>query len=406
MALPASDVFTGTNGTDLATYSANWTAILGVMVIQSNGAGPDAPGAADEIGYAWTADAFGNDHYSQATVQAVAAGSGSGVCVRAQETNNYYGFTFYDVTTELSRVVNGVFTAFGTGSAVAANDVVRLSVFGSTLTATKNGETAGCPASVTNSAIPSGGSAGVCGWGDSPTANRVDGWSADNVTLALVSSNYLDAEAVTSAATTSLAAAAVGDLITVVLPINSGVAPSSVSSNLDGAFTTECNYSFNFRVMIYRLVVATAGVHTVTVNYSSADDIQAFVDVWRGLATTGLPDAETSGTNGTSTSVAHGTLAISARGVILTCARIGGGATTITAASGFTAANLAVRAIRQYKITAGSETPTNTCTTDASVSYDGIAVAFIVSATVSSLVDDARGPFRGMLRGAQRRMAA
>lgn len=194
----------------------------------------------------------------------------------------------------------------------------------------------------------------------------------------LVGSDTIEAEAVTSASTATGVSCLAGDLITLVLPIASSVAPSGVSSSLDGAMTVECNYAYNFRVMIYRLVVTTAGTHTVTVTYGSADDVTGFMDVWRGLATTGLPDAETAGTqNGSTTSINHGTLAISAAGVILTCARLGGGASSVTAASGFTAADIAARAVRQYKITSGAETPSNVATADAAVAYDGIGVAFI-----------------------------
>ncbi len=202
----------------------------------------------------------------------------------------------------------------------------------------------------------------------------------------LVGSDQVYGESVTSAVTPTGVSCLAGDVITLVLPIASGTAPSSVTSSLDGAMTTECDYNFNFRVMIFRLVVVTAGTHTVTVNYGAADDITGFMDVWRGLATTGLPDAETAGSTGTGTSVDHGTLAISAAGLILTCARLGGGAASVTPASGFTLTDIAVRAVRQYKLTSGAETPSNVVVPDASVTWDAIGVAYVNGTSARKII--------------------
>lgn len=58
MALPASDSFTGSNGTNLTSYSANWVVNYGSFHIQSNAVGSSLN---DDALAHWSADTFSAD---------------------------------------------------------------------------------------------------------------------------------------------------------------------------------------------------------------------------------------------------------------------------------------------------------------------------------------------------------
>src|SRR5512139_2841229 len=90
MALPASDAFTGTDGTALQTYSANWSVNAGALAINTNAVYSNS---ADESGAGWNADTFDNDQYAQGTVVATSSAH-VGVAVRVHTdgaTDTYYG---------------------------------------------------------------------------------------------------------------------------------------------------------------------------------------------------------------------------------------------------------------------------------------------------------------------------
>lgn len=177
MSLPASDTFTGTNNDQLTTYSANWALNNGDFDIQSNALAPDAPST--ECGAFWNADSFNNDQYAKVTLIAELATPAVGPAVRCAGAGvaTYYGL--YNVTggIYMFKMVAGTWTQLGTTIASAAvNDVLKLSVSGTTLTYNLNGVDR---TTRTDSAIASG-KAGVCGFDDN-TGARMDNWEGGDI---------------------------------------------------------------------------------------------------------------------------------------------------------------------------------------------------------------------------------
>lgn len=179
MALPATDAFTGTNGTQLETYSANWTINNGALDIQTNSLAPDSP-ATNSLAH-WNADAFNADQYSQGTV-VTQAGVVIGVAVRVH-ASAHTGYTLNveaGNTTYFQKFVGGTETLFDSGTGVANSSVLRIEASGTTITPLDDGATpAGLVASQTDSAIASG-SAGVSGYDDG-TTTRLDNWEGGNL---------------------------------------------------------------------------------------------------------------------------------------------------------------------------------------------------------------------------------
>lgn len=178
MALPATDNFAGVNGTLLTVYSASWTAMRNNFVIQTNATCPN--GSFDDCACGWTADTFANDQYSQAVVAAVdgAAQVSAGVCVRATAAN-YYAFYCTTGARALVKIVAGSKTVLGSDAVTCSvNDVLKLVIAGTTLTAYVNGVSV---FSVTDTSLASG-SAGVAGIGhfSASTAQRVTTWEGGN----------------------------------------------------------------------------------------------------------------------------------------------------------------------------------------------------------------------------------
>ena len=183
-ALPATDTFTGTDGTALTTYSANWSLNSGNFVINTNSVAPNQ--ALIEGGARWNADTFASDQYAQGKIVAVStSGQTIGVAVRASTsgTASYYGF-YNDGSgggkTFLFKMVSGTWTQLGAiGTGLAANDVIRLEISGTTLTPKVNGVTKSPPGAQTDSALSSG-AAGLSGYSAS-TSNRLDDWEGGSL---------------------------------------------------------------------------------------------------------------------------------------------------------------------------------------------------------------------------------
>lgn len=178
MALPATDNFTAADGTVLTTYSASWTAMRNNFVINTNATCPD--GSFDDCACGWTADTFNNDQYAQAVVAAMDGASqvSAGVCVRATAAN-YYAFYVTTGARALIKIVAGSKTSLASDTTTCAvNDVLKLVVAGTTLTAYVNGVSV---LTTTDSDLSSG-SAGVAGIGhfSGSTAGRVDNWEGGN----------------------------------------------------------------------------------------------------------------------------------------------------------------------------------------------------------------------------------
>ena len=192
MALPATDTFTGADGTSLPTYSANWSVNTGAFVINTNGVCTNSADA--ECGAGWNADTFDNDQYALGTLVDTASQYHLfGVAVRVHTdgtTDTYYGF-YTNVTggNQLFRQVAGTWSQLGSEGTVGANgQIIRLSVSGTTLTPTINGVTTNTPGAQTDNSIASG-RAGLSGY-SAGTANRLDNWEGGNLNAAATGNPY------------------------------------------------------------------------------------------------------------------------------------------------------------------------------------------------------------------------
>jgi len=170
----ASDDFNRADG----ALGANWTDNAGAFKIVSNRAACNSTADAIEFNH-YSAVSFINDQWAQATVTAVSGGGVYiGLSVRAASGSTKTGYVLYfnGATVFLSKMIAGSRTVFNGGSSIgtlAVNDVVLLTVQGSTLTVYKNGVSM---FSVVDTAITSG-SPGLGGFGTAGTST-IDNWSA------------------------------------------------------------------------------------------------------------------------------------------------------------------------------------------------------------------------------------
>lgn len=179
----ATDAFTGSNGTQLTSYSGNWTlgnALASDFVIDTNAV--RTPFNRCITFSAYYAGTYANDQYAQGVIAQVgSAGQYMGVCVRANAGD---GYALYADATHyvLQKLVNYSVTQLVVGSLVlVANDVLRLEASGTTITAKHNGATL---TSVTDSSH-SAGSPGISGAGcaSSGTYTLLDDWEGADLSL-------------------------------------------------------------------------------------------------------------------------------------------------------------------------------------------------------------------------------
>ena len=183
----ATDAFTGTDGTVLNTYSANWSNTgfgTDTMSISSNHAKADA--GAGFNAYAWNAaQATSADYDVSATVVARAGGNNSpAVAGRIVATNDgrcYFVQGSTGAVWTLYRNFAGARTSIGTYTGGAGDDpsltpcAVTLRMVGSTISVLVNGVSR---ISVTDTNLTAKGYAGVgCFFGDSNAASWLDDWS-------------------------------------------------------------------------------------------------------------------------------------------------------------------------------------------------------------------------------------
>ena len=188
-ALPATDAFTGTNGTALTAYSSSWSLNSGNFAINTNAIYPNQ--SVTECGARWNADTFENNQYAQGKLaNIITTGQTIGVAVRISTSGaaSYYGF-YADGSgggkTFLFKMVAGTWTQLGSlGAALSANDVLRLEINGTTLTPKVNGTTQSPPGTQSDSALSSG-AAGLSGYSVS-TSMRLDDWEGGNLAGATV----------------------------------------------------------------------------------------------------------------------------------------------------------------------------------------------------------------------------
>jgi hypothetical protein len=184
----ATDSFTNSNGVELQTHSANWLAgnmLSSDFVIDTNAV--RTPLNRGITLFAYYTGTFSNNQYSEATIIQFGSVSNQhmGVVVRASG-GNAYGFNHDNAGWLVQRTQSyGIPVELDAGSrSPSANDVLRLEVSGTTLTAKINGVTV---STVTDSAIASG-SPGIGGIGGaaSGTYTLLDSWTGADLTTSSV----------------------------------------------------------------------------------------------------------------------------------------------------------------------------------------------------------------------------
>jgi len=175
LSLPATEVFSGTDGT--TPPNANWTNMATGVKILTNACA--AVTAAVYAAAFWNADAFDNDQFAQATI--LGAFNNTGPIVRAVSSggDNYYMLDANDsgaTNTYLFKCIGGGFTLIQTfGVTFAGGDIAKISIAGTTIQCFKNAGQIGTDS--TDSALASG-SAGVMA--NTITAG-LDNWEGGNV---------------------------------------------------------------------------------------------------------------------------------------------------------------------------------------------------------------------------------
>lgn len=184
MTLPATDTFTGTDGSSL---SGSWTTVEGAFVIRSNGACGNVSGGSIA---GWNSDTPNNDQYSQITFAAVSTGFvyvGPGVRIAAAAATGYvYGLST-DVNSYLDKDIAGTYTDIALEVQVpAATQVARIEVSGTSITCILNGVTKFGGAK-TDSSI-SAGRVGIHAYGPhSADIPRIEAWEGGNLGAAATS---------------------------------------------------------------------------------------------------------------------------------------------------------------------------------------------------------------------------
>lgn len=196
MALPASDAFTNSNGTALATHNGNFTVLSGGFQIQSNALSSSTTSTG--VAY-WNADAFDDDQYVQAVIAAIASSSGR-IGIGCRINTDPDGYTMHQrnfgaESCAISRVDAGSITTIDSdGSADGSvSDLMLLEAQGSDITGTYNAS----PRLSASDATHASGVGGVFADNISGTSKMLDDWEAGNINVPPVLSQanfrfYLD----------------------------------------------------------------------------------------------------------------------------------------------------------------------------------------------------------------------
>jgi len=152
-ALPATDTFTNTNGTALATHNACWTVAEGSIDIQSNEANQTA-GGTNSTAY-WNCDTFPDDQ----AIKAVYRGDGySGPTSRHTAAASYYGcFGLLSTPSHMYLYRGGSLLASNTSITLVAGDTIKITSIGSVHTCYVNDVTVGVSATDATHATGAGG---------------------------------------------------------------------------------------------------------------------------------------------------------------------------------------------------------------------------------------------------------
>lgn len=178
--MPITDAFTGTDGTAIETYSANWALVRSSLAddFEINTNGLILGGTAEkDLMAKRTESGIPDAHYAQVVISAIALNKYMGPAVRCQAADSNEGYGFEGDTTQclLFEVNTTTWTQLGSaGTAFSATQVIKLDANGTTLTPTKNGVTTGTPGAQTDATYATG-APGVCGWCDvSGVGTRLD----------------------------------------------------------------------------------------------------------------------------------------------------------------------------------------------------------------------------------------
>jgi hypothetical protein len=191
-----TDAFTGTNGTGLVAYSANWAYLVGATTsaqIQTNALAMADVG--NDHGARRTETPFANDHYAQVAISTVGteAGEVMGVAVRAgaAASGNFYGFHWGDDdgSNYLFEMAGGAWTQIGsTGTSTQdIADVIKLTCSGTTLTPTIQGSGTGTPGAQTDATYATG-APGLAWYNNAtnPSVIRVDNYECSSIASGFV----------------------------------------------------------------------------------------------------------------------------------------------------------------------------------------------------------------------------
>lgn len=177
-ALPASDAFTNTNGTGLATHDSRWTNTAGTWTIQSNQVQVPTTGA--EAGCAFNDADFIDNHGAFVTFSS-SNNYNMGVSARHATGANTYYTHYGEIVSNVSAVydVNGTSaTELFRGGTCALNDVLGVTIVGSQIRAWKNGTLV----TTTTDTTWTTGKAGIAGWAN-VSGVRGDDFNAFNLPI-------------------------------------------------------------------------------------------------------------------------------------------------------------------------------------------------------------------------------
>lgn len=137
MALPATDNF---NREDIG---ANWTTITSGQALNPNGTAVTGTSAGVRNGGWWNADTFADNQYSQIVLATIDSSNlAPGPTVRgASDAQSFYVVSASTTVVRYRKNVAATFTTLGSdiSQAVSNGDTLKLSVSGTTLTASLNG---------------------------------------------------------------------------------------------------------------------------------------------------------------------------------------------------------------------------------------------------------------------------
>jgi hypothetical protein len=197
-AIPASDAFTGSDGDNLSTYSANWVDVAGQLGINGNGVirDPDSALAQNYSHWAAGTDDFNDDQSSKATiVSGLSTNEYAMLHVRMQGTwglgtlDSYYVYC-NDASCILGEYQNTTSTDFAcTRTAPTNGQTIKLSAEGAgnvTLKFYINDVQDGADCTDTGTYI-TGGQPGI-GFIFTSASAKMDNWVGDNVSAGAAAS--------------------------------------------------------------------------------------------------------------------------------------------------------------------------------------------------------------------------